>query len=180
MKITLVRHAEVRESYLGKYNGHIDIPLSNNGKLQAIKLAKELENENFDAIYCSDLLRAKETLKAFKLDVTPIFTSRLREKSWGIHEGKSFQEIVDSGIEYKNFQQWIGSLDGESIEIYTKNVKNYFQNILLQGNAKNVLIVTHSGFIKTLHSLRYECSLEKAFAIKLPYASYIKFSYNSS
>ena len=52
MKITLVRHAEVLESHQGKYNGHIDISLSENGRLQAIELAHKLKDEDFDSIYC--------------------------------------------------------------------------------------------------------------------------------
>jgi len=173
MKITLVRHAEVLESYQGKYNGHIDISLSENGKLQAKELANKLQDEDFDRIYCSDLLRAKETLDAFEIKIEPIFTSRLREKSWGIHEGKSFDEIQDSGIIYENFEQWIKALDGEDIYEYKDNAKDFLYNTILSSKSKNILIVTHSGFIKTILSIVKKYSLEDAFSIKLPYSSFV-------
>ena len=86
MKITLIRHAEVDDAYLGCYNGHIDIGLSKKGKEQARKLAKQFSSENFDAVYCSDLIRAKDTLKPFFQAKDAIYTEKLREKSWGKHE----------------------------------------------------------------------------------------------
>lgn len=177
MKITLVRHAQVLESYIGKYNGHIDIPLSEHGKFQAKELAQKLQDEVFDAIYCSDLLRTRETLEAFDYTATPIFTNKLREKSWGIHEGKSFDEIQDSGIIYKDFEQWIRALDGEDIEDYKRNVENYFYNTIRKIQAKHILIVTHSGFIKTLLSIEQNTSLKEAFNINLSYSSYIQLNF---
>jgi len=173
MNITLVRHAEVLESYVGKYNGHIDIPLSEHGKAQAKELAKKFKHENFDAIYCSDLLRARQTLEPFITNTEVIFTSELREKSWGVHEGKSFGEIEASGIIYENFEQWINSLDGESIYLYSQRVKEYFSSTILQSQRENILVITHAGFIKVLLSHIKNISFEDTFTTKLPYASSI-------
>lgn len=171
MRITLLRHAEVEEKYKGKYNGHIDINLSNSGKEQAFTLAQKYKNEGFDAVFCSDLIRSRETLKPFTLQCRPIFTPALREKSWGAHEGKSFDEICAEGIEYKNFTQWIDALDGESVEMFTSRVRDYFYEVIFKQKAQNILVVTHSGVIKTLLSLLQNISLEEAFATELPYAS---------
>jgi broad specificity phosphatase PhoE len=179
MIITFVRHGEVDTKYIGKYNGHIDIPLSANGKLQAKQLAKKLINECFDKIYCSDLLRARQTLEPFEHSLEIVYTQRLREKSWGIHEGKSFQEIEKSGIYYKNFTQWITALDGEDLELYTNRIEDYFYNIILKSNHKNILLVTHSGFIKTFLSIMQKISLEVAFNTNLKYAYIIKFDMNT-
>jgi broad specificity phosphatase PhoE len=176
MKITFIRHAEVIKEYQGKYNGHIDISLSRYGKEQAKELAKKLQHENFDKIYCSDLLRARQTLEAFNYDIKPIFTHKLREKSWGRDEGKSFNEIQNEGIVYKNFEQWISTLGGENIQSYRDKVQNYFYETLLKQKDKNILIVTHSGFIKTLISIVKKQSLEEAFSLNLPYSSYITFN----
>ncbi|MDF1875253.1 histidine phosphatase family protein [Sulfurimonas sp. SAG-AH-194-I05] len=180
MIITFVRHAEVEEAYIGKYNGHRDISLSKKGELQAIKLAKKLQNESFDTIYCSDLLRARQTLAPLKHSLEVIYTKALREKSWGIHEGKSFQEIQDSGIYYENFQQWITALDGEDINTYKNNVKSFFTNIVLQEEVNSILIVTHSGLIKTFLSIMQNTPLEVAFNITLKYTDIVKFDVNNT
>jgi len=172
MRITFVRHAQVEEKYLGKYNGHIDIGLSKNGYLQAKQLAHDLENEVFDEVYCSDLIRARETLKAFNLNIKPIFTDKLREKSWGIHEGKSFEEIEDSGIKYEDFEQWIDALDGENIQNYTQNVQDFFQKTLLKTKATNMLVISHAGFIKTIIGIVEKKTLKETFSITLAYSEF--------
>lgn len=176
MKITFVRHAEVIEEYIGKYNGHIDIPISQNGKKQAKELAKRLKDIKFDKIYCSDLLRAKQTLELFELNQEVIYSEQLREKSWGKHEGKSFDDILNEGIEYKNFQQWISDLDGEDIASYKNRVKKYLNDAIFKDKSKNILIVTHSGFIKTFISIIDKISIEESFRISLPYASFLTFN----
>jgi len=171
VKITLVRHAEVIQEYQGKYNGHIDIALSAQGREDAKKLAQKLHDVEFDKIYCSDLLRARETLKAFSYELEPLYTKELREKSWGKHEGKSFEEIQAEGIKYINFHQWISSLDGEDVSAYSQRVKNYFYETIFKDEAQNILVITHSGVIKTLLSFVKNISLEEAFSINIPYAS---------
>jgi broad specificity phosphatase PhoE len=95
----------------------------------------------------------------------------LREKSWGIHEGMSFQEIESTGIKYKDFNQWIEALDGESVESYKERVEKYFFETILRESASEVLVMTHAGVIKTLLSIIKKIPLEKAFALPLPYSS---------
>jgi broad specificity phosphatase PhoE len=176
MKITLVRHTEVDERYHKRYNGHIDIGLSRKGELQAHALAKKLEEREFDLVYCSDLKRAKETLKPFRQAKDALYTEALREKSWGKHEGMSFDEIVAEGaIVYENFLQWIEALDGEPYEAYVKRVEEFFLDYLASRKAENILVVTHAGVIRVLMAIVQEISLEEAFSIDVPYASYIVF-----
>ncbi len=172
MKITLIRHGEVEEAYIGKYNGHNDIGLSANGKKAAKELAERLKCKEFDLVYCSDLKRAKETLQPFVELKNAIFTSKLREKSWGKHEGMSFEEITAHGIMYKNFSQWIESLDGENYKEYTYRVNKFFFEELVVKDAQNVLVITHAGVIRVLMAIVQNLSLEEAFSIALPYTSY--------
>jgi len=173
MKITLLRHAEVIKEFQGKYNGHIDIALSQKGKEDAKKLANKLEKLEFDRVYCSDLLRARETLSAFDINTEVVYTERLREKSWGKHEGKSFDEIVQGGLVYEDFEQWITALDGEDFNSYKERLREFFYETLLKESTKHILVVTHSGVIKTLLSILQGITLQEAFSTQLPYASYI-------
>ncbi len=175
MQIYFVRHSEVVKEYQGCYNGHIDIPLSSKGRVNAKELAKKLSHVKFDKAFCSDLLRARETIEPFELDCEIIYTERLREKSWGRHEGMSFEEITQEGLKYCNFEQWINALDGERFESYVKSVYEYFTNVILKQDAKNILVVTHSGVIKTLIALKKEIDIAKAFGIALPYGDYIRY-----
>jgi alpha-ribazole phosphatase/probable phosphoglycerate mutase len=176
VKITLIRHGEVEEAYKNCYNGHNNIGLSRKGKEDALALAKRFENEEFDLLYCSDLLRAKETLKPFKQAKDAIYTEALREKSWGRHEGMSFDAIIAEGsLKYENFKQWIEVLDGEDYRAYIARVEEFFLKTLPSRKAESVLVITHAGVIRTLFSIVKNISLEDAFAIELPYGSAVVF-----
>jgi len=176
MNLTLIRHCEVQEAYHGCYNGHIDIGLSKKGYEQAKHLAKTLHNEHFDAVFCSDLLRAKESIKYFKNLDNVIYTDKLREKSWGEDEGKTYDEIChNKNISYENFEQWIDALDGESIESVQERVSSFFFDFLKKQPYNNVLVVTHSGIIKTFYSTYEKIPLKDAFSKKVDYAFYKKF-----
>lgn len=168
MKLTLVRHTEVEERYQNCYNGHNEIGLSKKGYMQAKELAKKLDILEFDAVFCSDLKRAKETLQHSLHVENAIFTDKLREKSWGVHEGLSFDEIIAQGeIEYINFLQWIGSLDGEPYKEYIKRVSEFFLEFLPSLNKESVLVITHAGVIRVLLCIINNITLEEAFAIKV-------------
>jgi len=61
MNLYLIRHAELESKYLGRYIGSTDARLSSKGKEQAKKLARFLKDVPLDAIYVSQLKRAKQT-----------------------------------------------------------------------------------------------------------------------
>ena len=174
MKMILVRHAEVEEAYHKCYNGHIDISLSARGKEEAKALGSHLKAKEFDAVFCSDLKRCKETLKAFDLSSKPVYTRALREKSWGRHEGMRFDEIIESeAFGYENFQQWVNALDGEAYCEYITRIESFFKGFLPANPYENVLIMTHAGVIRVLMHLLQNISLEEAFSKPFDYAHYI-------
>ncbi len=172
MRITLLRHCAVEHKYDGCYNGHIDISLSAEGLEHAQSLASEFREFHFNAIFCSDLKRAKETLEALKLLTEPDYTPLLREKSWGEHEGLSFEEINQT-IPYENFTQWLEVLGGESVENFKERVKLFFFKELAQHKVDHVLVVTHAGVIKTLLSLINNITLEQSFSTPFGYGNYV-------
>ena len=176
MKITLVRHTEVQEKYHKRYNGHIDIGLSSLGVTQAKNLASYFKEREFDLVYCSDLKRARDTLSPFVQADQAIYTPKLREKSWGKHEGLSFDEIIAEGeIEYVDFVSWINALGGEDYELYVQRVREFFLEYLITQEVEKTLVVTHAGVIRVLMAIVQKISLEKAFSIDVPYSAYLIF-----
>lgn len=178
MIVTLVRHGEVEAAYRNCYNGHNDIGLSPQGKEQAQTLARRLEDHVFDAVFCSDLRRCRETLEPIieerclqTGDV--IYTPKLREKSWGRHEGMSFDAIVEEeALKYEGFLQWITALDGEPYDAYISRIEAFFTRELPQQTYEKVLVVTHAGVIRVLMHLLQNISLEAAFSVDFPYSAY--------
>lgn len=96
MKLIIVRHAESKANVKGIRQGQkIDTPLSKLGKEQAKKVAERLKNEKIDAIYSSDLKRAKETAeeiaKHHKLKVR--LNKKLRERDH--HNKEDWEDVVE-------------------------------------------------------------------------------------
>lgn len=178
MTITLVRHGEVEEAYQRCYNGHNDIGLSTQGRHEAEKLALFFKEREFNAVYCSDLRRCRETLapiiQNIKYKIKNInYTPFLREKSWGEHEGMTFDAITKrDGLVYKDFLQWINALDGEPYDGYIERISRFFTEYLPRQSQENVLVVTHAGVIRVLMHLLQNITLEEAFSVDFPYSAY--------
>src|SRR5512140_18596 len=94
--VFLVRHGETTWNREGRIQGSGDSPLTERGVAQARAVAARLAAERFEALHSSDLGRARETARhvaaAVKLEVTA--HPGLRERSYGILEGKTWEEIA--------------------------------------------------------------------------------------
>ena len=172
IKVYLFRHAAVEKTYQGSYNGHIDIDASQEGLREAKKNFKAIDSIPFDAVFCSTLKRARQTLSVLDIRQNVFFKEELKEKSWGRHEGKSYDEIVAlEGKSYENFSQWLEVLDGEPFGLFRDRIK-LFVDTLCSQEYENILIVTHAGVINTMMHIVEGLSLESAFQSSVSYGSY--------
>lgn len=91
----LVRHGQTDWNLNGIYQGQSDIPLNETGIAQARQLAQELVQTRFDAIYSSDLVRARHTaaIIAAEQGLNVITDPRLREINQGVWEGKTIEYV---------------------------------------------------------------------------------------
>lgn len=141
-ELLLVRHGETDWNADGRLQGHTDRPLSDYGREQARKLAEELTGEEFDAIYSSDLARARETAEivAKQLRLPVVLDPDLREKDWGNWEGLTSTERL--GIE----------LVGESTEQHQKRILKALGRIAAKHPHGRVLVVTHGGSMRRVQT----------------------------
>ena len=95
-KIGFIRHGSTPWNKEGKAQGWCDIPLNNDGIVDAKRLAQRLLSEDWDIIYSSDLLRAHHTANiiAEKMMKTVHLDSRLREIAGGLIEGTTEEERI--------------------------------------------------------------------------------------
>ena len=96
--ITLVRHGQSTYNASGHAQGQGHIPLSELGHQQAGHLAEHLPfDEPVSAIYCSDLLRCRQTAAplAERLDLPVWYDARFRELDVGVWQDLSFAAIRD-------------------------------------------------------------------------------------
>src|ERR1700747_3516677 len=89
--LMLVRHGETDWNADGRLQGQTDRPLSEFGRRQARQLAEELADDGLEAIYASDLSRARETAEIVgeRLGLAVALDADLRGKDWGNWGGRT-------------------------------------------------------------------------------------------
>jgi broad specificity phosphatase PhoE len=154
--LLLVRHGETDWNREGRWQGHSDTHLNELGREQAARLAGEVDG--VDAIYSSDLARARETADviARRLGLDVRVDERLRERSFGAWEGKTAPEIE---AEFRDAHaRWLagegpGADDAEPFAEFGARVQGFVRDVLARHPGETVLVVAHGGSIRVIHAL---------------------------
>ena len=153
--IYLTRHGETSWNEKKLIQGQTDIPLNKKGELQAKQLGKRLKNIHFDAVFSSDLIRARRTAEIMILEkkLTVVTTKALRERHFGQYEGKNFRKF-DTELhrlleEYKEITQEHKDSGLEVDEALIGRYIPFLREISVAYAGKTVLIVTHGGVLRT-------------------------------
>ena len=141
--LLLVRHGETDWNAEGRLQGQTDQPLSDFGRRQARQLAQELDGEKLEAIYSSDLTRARETAEIVgaRLELPVVLDPDLREKDWGTWEGLT--AVERDRVEFV----------GESTEAHRERILHALRRISERhpGDGR-VLVVTHGGSMRRVQT----------------------------
>jgi 2,3-bisphosphoglycerate-dependent phosphoglycerate mutase len=141
--LLLVRHGETDWNADGRLQGHTDRPLSDHGRRQARKLAEELSGEEIEAVYSSDLARARETAEVVgdRLGLPVELDPELREKDWGNWEGLT--AVERDRVEFA----------GESTEAHQQRMLRALERISERHpGVARVLVVTHGGSMRRVQA----------------------------
>jgi 2,3-bisphosphoglycerate-dependent phosphoglycerate mutase len=140
--LLLVRHGETDWNAERRWQGHADVPLNDCGREQAHALAEELASDGVDAIYTSDLSRARETadIVGARLGVPVSVDPDLREIDVGPLEGLTADEA-------RTFEGW----QGEPIAAHSERVMQALARIAAAHPDGRVLAVTHGGSMRRVH-----------------------------
>lgn len=155
--IYIVRHGQTDWNAQGLVQGHSDIPLNKVGEQQARNLSRKLRDIKFDAIYASDLVRAKKTAEIISLErkLTIQTTKLLRERRYGQYDGKPREDIKKfhqiweklSRIERQTFRPYTGyDTDEEAVDRFI----TLLREIAVLYLNKTVLVVSHAGIMRAL------------------------------
>ena len=142
--LLFVRHGETDWNAEGRLQGHTDRPLNDYGRRQARALAERLAGEEpVDAVYASDLARAKETAEIVgrRLGLPVVVDPDLREKNWGSWEGLTGDERA--AIE----------LVGESTREHRDRVLRAVRRIVERHPGQRVVVVTHGGSLRRIQAV---------------------------
>jgi broad specificity phosphatase PhoE len=154
--ILLARHGETDWNAEKRWQGHSDRPLTERGRTQAAALAERLDGTPLEAVYSSDLSRARDTggVVAERQGI-PLHTQReLREVDVGSWAGLTRPEAAERFPDaFRRWEQgYPGWDDGETYEQMTERVVEAVRRIAAEHEEAPALVVTHAGPIRALHS----------------------------
>lgn len=130
-------HGTTCDNEKGLASGQNDVPLSDKGINQAKNLKNLINKTNFDVIFCSDLLRAKQTAKIIFDGKDIIYDSRLRECNYGNLNGKS-NNLVDYSCHVN-----IPFPGGESLNDVLLRISDFLDFIKNNYCGKKIAIISH-------------------------------------
>ena len=152
----LVRHGETDWNVERRFHGHADPHLNENGRRQARALAEQLVDARLDAIYASDLARARETadIVGARTGIAVVPLRELREIDVGDWQGLTWDEIKarfpDSAQKWSD--QGHGWTGGETYDDLGERVVRALRSIADERPAARVLIVGHGGTIRAVRA----------------------------
>lgn len=149
-KLYIIRHGKTDWNNLRLMQGRVDIPLNEEGRKAAIKLASSINLSDIDICFSSPLKRARETAEIIvqnKLAI--IYDDLLIERDFGDYEGCEVNfDLISIQCDY-NLNDKSGNI--ESIKECLNRAKVFLDKVKKEYSNKTILIISHGSFIKALH-----------------------------
>ena len=152
--IVLARHGQTPFNAEGRFQGHLPVPLDDTGFAQAEALAEAAAGVEIASLWCSPLLRARQTAQAVarRIGLDPVTDERFAETDTGDWTGRSFAEIRAEDPEgFRRFEisdpefRYPG---GESFAEQSARVAEGLGDLRRRPEALPALVVCHRGVIR--------------------------------
>jgi len=156
-RILAIRHGQTGWNADSRIQGHTDIALDAVGHWQSERLAQALADDELQAIYSSDLARARQTaapLAARKMLPTRLDPG-LRERAFGEFEGLSFAQIAQRWPEqaeaWRRRDPDFGARGGEVLRDFRDRVVATFARLARAHRGQSIALVTHGGVLDIIY-----------------------------
>jgi len=165
-RIIAIRHGETDWNVATRIQGHTDIPLNDQGRWQAGRLAEALADEPLEAVYASDLGRAFDTAQAFAAPKGLAVTADvgLRERRFGSFEGMSFEEIEqrwpDQALRWRKRDPAFGPEGGETLTQFYERVVAVVRGLAQRHAGQSIALVSHGGVLDCLYRAATRLALD--------------------
>ncbi len=156
----LVRHGETDGNKNDIALGWHDEPLNSVGHRQATQLATRLCEFRFDAVYCSTLMRARQTLAPFanlNSRIEPVYDDDLREQNFGEFENTPWEVLLngheaDLTRKYRQHIDMTASLPGGESDLDLRNRVEGVTDRLIAAHAphESILVVSHGNTLRAM------------------------------
>ncbi|MFH1427854.1 MAG: histidine phosphatase family protein, partial [Patescibacteria group bacterium] len=153
--IYIVRHGQTDWNVKRLIQGESDIPINCAGKKQAEDLRSFFNGINIDAVFSSDLIRAKKTAEIITLNrkLTIKTTKLLRERRYGKFDGKTWEETKEifetwDKLDEKGRLTFRPAKDYETDEETIGRFITFLRETAAVYPGKTVLIVSHGSIMR--------------------------------
>lgn len=154
-EIYCVRHGQSVHNQQQTIAGQLDSELTPLGFEDARSVAGALGRRDFEVIYSSDLLRARQTtetiMTALQFNCPVIYSRLIRELDYGRFTEKSVAETFQV-LNYKRVQVQRYP-DGESFNDLQERVQQFLGQLLDESAGKRILVAAHAGSIRLIAML---------------------------
>jgi probable phosphoglycerate mutase len=150
-KLFVVRHGETEWNVARRIQGFSDSPLTAVGTAQAQALALRLAAEKIDEVHASDLGRVRQTTDIIcaKTGHTPQYSESLRERCYGVFEGKTMDECEaerpGEWSLYRGRDPEAVPPGGESVMQFQTRIIAAIERIAAASAGKTVVVAAHGG-----------------------------------
>jgi broad specificity phosphatase PhoE len=182
LRLIVVRHGQTHWNATGRIQGQLDTELSPLGQAQAqalvARLAGERRERREDALYVSDLLRARDTaaplieaLSGSPYQSPPVhYEPRLREIAFGRWEGLRFRDVAQQEPEaFRAFRTDVSAKPhgGESLDDVVARGRSLLTEVRRRHAGGTVLWIAHGGMLRllTCHMLGLPLSAYRRFRL---------------
>ncbi len=181
-KIFVVRHGEGTHNVENILSTQIDdrVSLTQLGVKQSQEIGSLLKEKGIDVIYCSPLLRTRQTAQHIAdsagVDVEIISDERIKEIDAGKLDSKPIPEWKASFDAGPRFHQ--NPHEGESEADVEKRTLEFLQEVEKTHGDKNVLIVTHGAVLRLIVKYFRNLAEEAVFGLRLPPGTLLEYSFS--
>jgi alpha-ribazole phosphatase len=181
--VYLARHGEVLHAAEGRFFGHTDVALSPAGVAQAAALGGRLAAEPIEAVYASDLLRARQSAAQLAAAVgrNVVAVAALREMAMGRWEGLTFAEI--RAREPELCDRWLAEPfvmpfpEGESVADLRARAMPALRGIVERHAGRRIAVVAHGGTNRVILAEALGLPLGDIFRLAQDYAAWSLIEY---
>lgn len=179
-RLIAVRHGETAWNAQGRVQGHLDIPLNDQGQWQATRTGAALAEESIAAIYASDLQRAWQTATAIaRAQPRPLVVQAdagLRERAFGDFQGQRFADVAQARPEdarrwRQRDPEFTPPGGGESLLQFRERVLAAATALAARHRGSLVVLVAHGGVMDLLYRAATVQDLQSPRTWELPNAA---------
>lgn len=172
-RLILLRHGRTAWNESGRAQGHADIGLDETGHVQARSAARHLARVGAEALWSSDLVRARQTAGylAAACGLDPAYDARLREFDVGERQGLTLDEFAERHP--KEYSAWargngLVPVKGgeEAVDVERRIVPALRDCLCALSRGRTGIVVTHGAALKVAVAGLLGWPREVSFSLK--------------